>query len=1200
MNHLIQQIVKKGFSLVIGLMLIMSSVMPAQARILFQSDDEASFESPALILDGDGTGTENTYIQFGNDPTASENGQLQWNITENEFQFDHGVDVTGDVEISNGLSVTGGNINFVSSSQMRFRESNFTPAPACTTLNEVVFDTSAKALKYCTLVGTPGTWADVDGALSHLQNSDTGTTQDSFVVNSDADDATLQFGQNADGQIVYIDAADTFDFDANRIVNILNPSSAQDAATKSYVDSVLSGLSWRGPIQHLNQLQDGGVGVGGIRGGGSITVSDETQVVENDTLTITYNSGGNTIILTAKDAPTGASCEFESGATATDNADMAVSILDAINACATASPYSGQSVIISNAVYVVHDDVGTVGNGTIVASGSGFETNNMTEGKDYASIVSNETLISQHNQATYTWDEDNDNWVQITGVDSLPTATTTSKGVVELAEDGETNAGVAVQGNDSRLHSQNTDSGSNQDTFILNNDADNAVLQFGQNIDGQISYDDAANTFDFDNNRLINIPDPTSSTDAATKGYVDGVSAGLNWREPVFINNQLVSGGAGGIRAGGLITVTDETQVVENDTIVVTYNSGGSTFTLTAKDAPVAANCEFESGATAVDNADMAVSIAVAVITCPTPAADFSLGTVRSDATVYLVHDSVGTVGNGTIMPSGNGFLMNHLDDGTPYAGLAVNETRVSLFSDRTYNHNGTDNWVQVSGTTTVPDATTTTAGKVELATDGETASNVAVQGSDSRLHSQNTDTGSTTETFTLNTDDTAGDAALKFGGTLTETLTWDTSEDYFFLSDDFVVDGNVNLQGTTLRLDSDETGNPDQDLEIIFGQGSENTGTLRYDDGNNRFEISNNGGAFEEVVTGDVDAQTLDSFDSSQFLRTDTSDSVTSGTTTFDAGTVLDINGAFDASGASRFGIQQDSSDPGACIVGDMFYNTTSSLLKMCTALNTWTAVDTDTVNDPSLDDAYNNGQSITVDADGDLIFNLANTQDFIIQDNSVSFATFTDTGDFNLDNNLTVGAAAETIDDAGFSLDGDDVFISGDLGVEGAIYTDNTETKYLWLDIFGGIEDSTVAGYKISDTVPVMRFDPNNDSSIRWSFPVPDDWVAGTNILVRIYWSPSNTDTGGVRWLNNYGAVPVGEVLDDTDVTQVSVTEAAGGTTNQVQTEVFTISNGGISLNEMMFFMIMRDVGHAEDTYTGNVDIHEIRIEYTGKKVL
>lgn len=105
-------------------------------------------------------------------------------------------------------------------------------------------------------------------------------------------------------------------------------------------------------------------------------------------------------------------------------------------------------------------------------------------------------------------------------------------------------------------------------------------------------------------------------------------------------------------------------------------------------------------------------------------------------------------------------------------------------------------------------------------------------------------------ESFTLDFDNNATDISLVFGEILAESLSWIDTQNYFFLSDSLVVDGNLNLQGTTLRLDSDEAGNPDQDIDIIAMQGSENSGTLRYDDGVNAWQLSNNGGTFFDVLT--------------------------------------------------------------------------------------------------------------------------------------------------------------------------------------------------------------------------------------------------------------------------------------------------------------------------------------------------------------
>lgn len=107
-----------------------------------------------------------------------------------------------------------------------------------------------------------------------------------------------------------------------------------------------------------------------------------------------------------------------------------------------------------------------------------------------------------------------------------------------------------------------------------------------------------------------------------------------------------------------------------------------------------------------------------------------------------------------------------------------------------------------------------------------------------------------TADNFLIDFDDSGADIGIQFGKTLAESLIWDDSENYFLLSDSLVVDGNINLLGTTLRLDFDETGNPDQDIDIVALQGSESSGIIRYDDGSNIWTLSNNGGSFFEILT--------------------------------------------------------------------------------------------------------------------------------------------------------------------------------------------------------------------------------------------------------------------------------------------------------------------------------------------------------------
>jgi len=345
------------------------------------------------------------------------------------------------------------------------------------------------------LVGISSSAAEIDDAVSkkHVRNTDTGTSENSFTINSDGDDAAVEFGQTGNGTINFSNAGGNFQFDNNRLSDVADPVNLQDATTKNYVDNLVNGLSWQDPIQHQNQLVDGSTGVGGVRSGGKIYVLDEDAVLENDTITVEYDStGGGTqsFVLTAKDTPTASSCEFESGATATDNVDMAASILNAINSCGDTTDFAGQSSVVVNAtatnsVFLVHDTPSsTAGDGTITLSGSGFLKIDISGGKGFDNIVPAETHVCRADEVTHTWDGDNNIWVPITGGNSIPDATTSVKGKVELAEDGEAIGGVVVQGNDERLHLKEQDTKTNSPTFRINSDDANNFIDIVGNEGG--------------------------------------------------------------------------------------------------------------------------------------------------------------------------------------------------------------------------------------------------------------------------------------------------------------------------------------------------------------------------------------------------------------------------------------------------------------------------------------------------------------------------------------------------------------------------------------------------------------------------------------------------------------------------------------------------------------------------------------------
>lgn len=153
---------KNRFLKTIGVLAVMavaitSPLESASAAIIFQNDTFFIMESPNLQLDALGTGTQNTSVKFGNDSTASENGNITWDITNNKFVIDHTVDITG------GLSATG-NVNFSGATQTRLRETATVTngVTSCTTAGELIVQTSGTRSIYICTVATPtNTWTQM-------------------------------------------------------------------------------------------------------------------------------------------------------------------------------------------------------------------------------------------------------------------------------------------------------------------------------------------------------------------------------------------------------------------------------------------------------------------------------------------------------------------------------------------------------------------------------------------------------------------------------------------------------------------------------------------------------------------------------------------------------------------------------------------------------------------------------------------------------------------------------------------------------------------------------------------------------------------------------------------------------------------------------------------------------------------------------
>jgi len=197
----------------------------ANAKLIFQDDSVGTYESETIKIGSNDAGANNTAIQFGTDSTGSENGNIAWNIGSNTFGVDHTVDITG------GLSATG-QVNFSGSAGYRMREVANHLTAACTTVNELVLNTTNSTIYKCTVVNNPGTWVstsaagstpDFEGVYTQDSGKDLVTGNAAFTITTgsndfivDSNDWNVDASGNLDGNNITANGT----LDANGVATI--------------------------------------------------------------------------------------------------------------------------------------------------------------------------------------------------------------------------------------------------------------------------------------------------------------------------------------------------------------------------------------------------------------------------------------------------------------------------------------------------------------------------------------------------------------------------------------------------------------------------------------------------------------------------------------------------------------------------------------------------------------------------------------------------------------------------------------------------------------------------------------------------------------------------------------------------------------------------------------------------------------------
>jgi len=156
---------------------------------------------------------------------------------------------------------------------------------------------------------------------------------------------------------------------------------------------------------------------------------------------------------------------------------------------------------------------------------------------------------------------------------------------------------------------------------------------------------------------------------------------------------------------------------------------------------------------------------------------------------------------------------------------------------------------------------------------------------------------------------------------------------------------------------------------------------------------------------------------------------------------------------------------------------------------------------------------------------------------------------------------------------------------------------TKYVWLapGIFiaaTGSPARAVVGDTATteDKMDGWAFDAAAAEAITTTLVLPAEWNAGV-ITVKFYVSPTNTDTGSVRWGIRYGEIADGDQVDEAS-TFVGNNFAMAGTSQDLEIETIGTFTPA---TPFLRFAVLRDGADGGDTYNADAIFHGALLEYT-----
>lgn len=194
--------------------------------------------------------------------------------------------------------------------------------------------------------------------------------------------------------------------------------------------------------------------------------------------------------------------------------------------------------------------------------------------------------------------------------------------------------------------------------------------------------------------------------------------------------------------------------------------------------------------------------------------------------------------------------------------------------------------------------------------------------------------------------------------------------------------------------------------------------------------------------------------------------------------------------------------------------------------------------------------------------------------------------------DDSNSIIASGDTIQDAIESLDAyvASLSIASDL------------LRFVDFDIAGGIANGFVKFNHVDDTATLsFKKNPGGISKVRYTASIPNDYIDGTDIVIKLFWSTDTSDIGNVRWRVSYRTLQSGADNVNSTINIASINQATIGIENRL---IDTGNNLIVPFSDIgganiLIINIERE-SNLLDTYNSTANLHLIRMEYIGRGVV